>query len=189
MSPDKDAKGLTRRRFIQTAIVVGAGGAVLMEFGPKEANAIAPPKKWDKEAGVVIVGTGAAGLSAAIEWQAKEFEKRTGIRCTVACEPQEVVLDKGRTTTLFRVFQETLTNVSRHANATEVSVFLRMKANDLLLQVEDNGRGITEDQMTKPMSFGLIGIRERVNDWGGSLAISGSWNKGTIVTVRIPLGG
>ncbi len=67
MSPEIDAKGLTRRRFIQTTIAVGAGGAILMESGSKEANAIAPPQKWDKEAGVVIVGTGAAGLSAAIE--------------------------------------------------------------------------------------------------------------------------
>ena len=67
MSDEKVSKGLTRRRFIQAAVGAGAGAAVLMEFGTKEARAIAPPKKWDKEAGVVIVGTGAAGLSAAIE--------------------------------------------------------------------------------------------------------------------------
>jgi fumarate reductase flavoprotein subunit len=67
MSLEKNEKGLTRRKFIQTAIAVGGGGAVLMEFGPREANAVAPPKKWDKEAGVVVIGTGAAGLSAAIE--------------------------------------------------------------------------------------------------------------------------
>ncbi len=128
------------------------------------------------------------GLSAAIEWQTKEFERRTGIRCMVAFEPEEVVLDKDRTTALFRIFQETLTNVARHAQATEVSVFLRAKGgDDLLLRVKDNGRGITEDQISYPASLGLIGIRERVNNWGGSFTISGIPDHGTTVTVQIPL--
>jgi PAS domain S-box-containing protein len=129
------------------------------------------------------------GLSAAIEWQAKEFEKRTGIRCLVAFEPEEVVLDKGRTTALFRIFQETLTNVARHARATETTVFLRAKDEDILLQVKDNGKGITEGQMSYPASLGLIGIRERVNNWGGSFTISGVPGQGTTVTVRIPMAG
>jgi PAS domain S-box-containing protein len=127
------------------------------------------------------------GLSAAIEWQAKEFEKRTGIRCMVAFEPEEVVLDKGRTTALFRIFQETLTNAARHAKATEISVFLNAQDDNLLLQVKDNGRGITEGQISYPASLGLIGIRERVNNWGGSFAISGIPDLGTTVTVRIPM--
>ncbi len=128
------------------------------------------------------------GLIAAIEWQAEEFEKRTGIRCVVSFDPEEVILDKDRTTTVFRIFQEALTNVARHAKATEISVLLNMQADGLMLQVRDNGRGITEKQATAPKSLGLIGVRERVYYWGGTLTIDGSRNKGTTITVQIPLG-
>jgi signal transduction histidine kinase len=129
------------------------------------------------------------GLTSAIQWQADEFGKRTGIPCTVVFDPEQLSLDRDRTTTVFRIFQETLTNAARHANATKLSVLLRIQGADLELQVEDNGRGITEHAISDPKSLGLIGIRERVNTWGGSLAISGSRNKGTTVTVRIPLEG
>ena len=129
------------------------------------------------------------GITAAIEWQSEEFAKRTGISCRIASEPEEISLDKDRTTTVFRIFQEILTNVARHAKATKVTVLLRVQSDGLMLEVMDNGKGITESQVSDPKSLGLIGIRERVNDWGGSLAISGSRNKGTTVTVRIPLGG
>jgi PAS domain S-box-containing protein len=127
------------------------------------------------------------GIAAAIEWQAEAFAKRTGISCKVASEPEEISLDRDRTTTVFRVFQEALTNVARHAKATKVTALLRAEADGLMLEVRDNGKGITESQASDPKSLGLIGIRERVNDWGGSLAVSGTRNKGTTVTVRIPL--
>jgi len=126
------------------------------------------------------------GITAAMEWQAEEFAKRTGIPCGVASEPEEISLDKDRTTTVFRIFQEILTNVARHAKATKVAVLLRAQSDGLVLEVRDNGKGITESQASDPKSLGLIGIRERVNDWEGSLAISGGRNKGTTVTVRIP---
>jgi signal transduction histidine kinase len=129
------------------------------------------------------------GITAAIEWQAEEFAKRTGIPCRVASEPEEISLDKDRTTTVFRIFQETLTNVARHAEATKVTVLLRTQPDGLVLEVKDNGKGITESQVSDPKSLGLIGIRERVNDWGGSLTISGSRSQGTTMTVRIPLEG
>jgi PAS domain S-box-containing protein len=127
------------------------------------------------------------GLSAAIEWQAEEFEKRTGIPCAAIFEPEEIALDKDRTTTVFRIFQETLTNIARHAQATEVSVSLKKRSDLLELQVKDDGKGISEKHLSDPKSLGLIGIRERVNYWGGSLTIHGVHEKGTTVTVQLPL--
>jgi PAS domain S-box-containing protein len=127
------------------------------------------------------------GLTAAIEWQAEEFEKRTGIPCTAIFEPEEIVLDRDRTTTVFRIFQETLTNIVRHAEATEVSVTLKKRSDSLVLQVTDDGKGISEKHLSDPKSLGLIGIRERVHYWGGSLTIRGINEKGTTVTVQLPL--
>jgi len=127
------------------------------------------------------------GLTAAIEWQAQEFEKRSGISCDIRCEPEEIILDRDRTTTVFRIFQETLTNVARHARATKVFVQLKASRDIIELRVRDNGKGIAEKKKSHPMSLGLIGIRERVNYWGGSLAIQGTRNKGTTVTARIRL--
>lgn len=129
------------------------------------------------------------GLIAAIEWQAEEFEKRTGVRCAVSIETEKAGLDKDRATMVFRVFQEALTNVARHAKATEVSVLLTEQADWLTLQVEDNGVGITEMQTTDPRSLGLIGMRERVYSCGGLLSIRGARNAGTTMTVQVPLAG
>jgi signal transduction histidine kinase len=128
------------------------------------------------------------GLSAALDWQAEEFEKRTGIFCDVVFEPEEIIVDRGRTTAVFRIFQETLTNVARHAHASKVSVLLKREDGELVLQVKDDGDGITKDQVSDGRSLGLIGMRERVNYWGGSLVISGERNKGTTIAARIPLG-
>jgi PAS domain S-box-containing protein len=127
------------------------------------------------------------GLAAAIEWQAEEFQKRTGIKCEVTLDPDEIIIDQDRSTAIFRIFQEALTNVSRHANATKVKVNLKKKAEKLILKVKDDGRGITEKQISDPKSFGLIGIRERVHLFGGEFKISGIRDKGTTVTVGIPL--
>ncbi len=128
------------------------------------------------------------GLTSALDWQAEEFQKRTGIFCDVVCEPEEIVVDRARSTTIFRLFQETLTNVARHANASKVSVLLKREDGELILQVKDDGDGITKDQLSDTHSLGIAGMRERVNYWGGSLAISGIRNKGTTVDARIPLG-
>jgi signal transduction histidine kinase len=127
------------------------------------------------------------GLISAIEWQAMEFEKRAGIPCTAVFEPEEIEIDQGRATAVFRILQESLTNVRRHANASEVEVLLKLRAGDLFLQVRDDGRGISDQEATDGNSLGLMGIRERVHAWGGSFAIRGTRNKGTTVIVRIPL--
>jgi len=127
------------------------------------------------------------GLSAAIAWQAEEFQQRTGIQCAVIIEPEEIIVKDDLSTAVFRIFQETLTNVARHAQATHVHVLLRKEVDRLLLEVRDNGTGITAAQIADPKSFGLIGIRERAQFLGGSVTVQGIPNQGTTVTVTIPL--
>ena len=125
------------------------------------------------------------GLSAAIEWQAREFSRRTGIRCIVDISPGFTDPDKDRSTALFRIFQELLTNVARHANATKVTV--QLADSELLsLKVEDNGRGIQDQEFESPKSLGFLGLRERVLAFGGSIDVKGQEGKGTSVSVSIP---
>jgi PAS domain S-box-containing protein len=128
------------------------------------------------------------GLVAAIEWQAEEFQNRTGISCNVTVDPQDLTVDQDLSTAIFRIFQETLTNVARHAHATNVAVGLKERAERLTLRVRDNGTGIKEEQIFDPKSFGLIGIRERVYPWGGKFSIKGIPGKGTTVVVNVRLG-
>jgi PAS domain S-box-containing protein len=125
------------------------------------------------------------GLVAAIEWQAEEFQNRTGIRCRITVDPDDVTVDQDRATAIFRIFQETLTNVARHARATRVSVNLKERAGKLTLRVKDNGIGITEEQISDPRSFGLIGMQERVIPWNGKISFKGIPDKGTTVIVRV----
>ena len=127
------------------------------------------------------------GLAAAMGWQAEDFQKRTGIVCKLTINPEDIELDSEISTAVFRIFQETLTNVSRHAEASRVSVTLKISGGQLLLTVRDNGKGITEEQRLKPNSFGLLGIQERAFHLGGEAAISGQAGKGTVVKVTIPL--
>jgi PAS domain S-box-containing protein len=126
------------------------------------------------------------GLSAAIEWQSEEYEKRTGIPCRIMIDPKDITFDKDRNTALFRILQETLTNIARHAEATEVEISLQKKDGQIELKVQDNGRGITEEELTSPQSFGLMGLRERAILFGGNTVIQGLPGKGTTVTVKIP---
>jgi signal transduction histidine kinase len=126
------------------------------------------------------------GLAAAIEWQAREFQRRTGIRCLVEIAPGFSDPDKERSTALFRIFQELLTNVARHAGATRVSVHLTDEAGTLSLKVEDNGRGIQEREIESPRSLGFLGLRERVLAFGGAIHVQGQDGKGTTVSVSIP---
>ena len=125
------------------------------------------------------------GLSAAIEWQAREFSRRTGIRCIVEITPGFADPDKDRSTAIFRIFQELLTNVARHANATRVAVHLA-DSDGLTLSVEDNGRGIQEQEFEAPKSLGFLGLRERVQAFGGSIDVRGQEGKGTTVAISIP---
>ena len=127
------------------------------------------------------------GLLAAIGWQARDFQKRAGIRCKVGLPAEPVALDQGCSTAVFRIFQELLTNVARHATATKVDVVMRVGADALVLVVEDNGRGIPEEEIHNPKSLGLLGMRERVLPYGGKVDISGVRGRGTRVAVSVPL--
>jgi signal transduction histidine kinase len=127
------------------------------------------------------------GLVAALEWQAHEFQKRTGVHCTVASELKETILDEDLNTAFFRIFQEALTNVARHADATKVMVHLSKNRGQLLMGIKDNGRGISEAEITNTKSIGLLGMRERASLLGGKVVVSGVAGKGTTVLVKIPL--
>lgn len=127
------------------------------------------------------------GLAAAIEWQTEEFQKRAGIACDVRLALGDTALSREHATVIFRIFQETLTNVLRHARATRVSVLLQVEDNRLVLEVGDNGRGITEEEARGPRAFGLIGMRERLLALKGQLVIHGRPGHGTTVTVTVPL--
>ncbi len=129
-----------------------------------------------------------AGLVAAMEWHVKDFQNRTGIRCFLYADGiDDAHLGQAQSTTLFRIFQEGLTNVFRHANARWVRITLREDGDFLLLAIADDGRGITRDQIDDPNSFGLLGIRERVAFLGGAFEVHGIPANGTIIQSRIPL--
>ncbi|HLG22923.1 MAG TPA: PAS domain S-box protein, partial [Candidatus Manganitrophaceae bacterium] len=127
------------------------------------------------------------GLPAAVEWQTQEFQSRTGIQCRLTLHPEEMTLDPARSTAIFRIFQETLTNVARHADADRVKIRLVEEGGRLVLEVADNGKGITESQISNSKSLGILGIRERALLWGGEVKIEGVPGKGTTVTAQIPL--
>ena len=129
------------------------------------------------------------GLSAAVEWQVKEFREQTGIPCSCEIAADVAMEDRNIATAVFRIFQETLTNIIRHAGATNVAVSLRHEDGALLLEVRDNGRGIEQEKLTDRESFGLLGMRERARYFGGTVEITGEKNDGTTVLVRIPIDG
>ncbi len=125
------------------------------------------------------------GLQDAIEWQARDFEKRTGIDCRVNVYSLPEKINPDRATALFRIFQETLTNVMRHAQASLVKVNLGQSNGHLTLEVNDNGRGIKTSQVSDSKSLGILGMKERVLPWGGKVDIQSENNLGTTVTIKI----
>jgi signal transduction histidine kinase len=132
----------------------------------------------------------AAGLIGAIEWQAARFRERSGVECNLDLPSEgEFQFDRERSTELFRIFQEILTNVARHAKATVVSAALTIEPGEVVLDVQDNGRGIAEAEINEPKSFGILGMRERTAALGGEFHIEGTHGKGTKVDVRVPLVG
>jgi PAS domain S-box-containing protein len=128
------------------------------------------------------------GLAAAIEWQAQEFRIRTGIKCTLTPNFEGLKLDQDRATAVFRIFQEALTNVARHANASTVDVSLSLESGNLMLEVRDNGEGILESALLDPKSLGLLGMKERALAFGGRVNIVGDPGSGTRVILVIPCG-
>jgi signal transduction histidine kinase len=129
------------------------------------------------------------GLSAAIEWQTREFANRAGIEPDITIDPEEIEIERELSTAVFRILQEALTNISRHSGARIVTVALIKRGRELTLTVKDDGRGITRKQASGPKAFGLIGMRERVRYFAGELDIQGIRGKGTTVTAKIPLAG
>lgn len=127
------------------------------------------------------------GLVAAIDWQAREFEKQCGIPCEFSSNKREIELDANQSAALFRIFQEALTNIAKHAQATHVNVLLIHTERFVRLEIVDNGRGIKATDRTKPKSFGIRGMVERSISMGGSLSVSTSQKGGTIVAINVPL--
>jgi signal transduction histidine kinase len=126
------------------------------------------------------------GLAAAVEWQLEQFAQRTGIPCGYRNGLGDARLSPDGNLALFRILQESLTNVARHAKATRVEVRLGRDDDSLVLEVEDNGRGISAADAESRHSFGLMGMRERVHVLGGQLDISGVDGEGTRVRARLP---
>ncbi len=126
------------------------------------------------------------GLVAAIEWQAQQFEARTGIICNCDCSLEKVELSEEQSTAAFRILQEALTNVLRHAEATRVDIKINRENGYLALSISDNGKGITDSEKSEQQSLGILGMRERAHLIGGEIDIKGVEGKGTVVNVRVP---
>jgi signal transduction histidine kinase len=127
------------------------------------------------------------GLAAALEWQGQDFENRTGIQCRVTLPRETLVLDAERSTAIFRIFQESLTNVARHARATRVKAQLEIRDDELLFSVHDNGKGFDPVEAKMRKSLGLVGMQERALLLNGEFKIEGTLGGGTTVNLRIPL--
>lgn len=126
------------------------------------------------------------GVCEALRWQTGEFKERTGIECELTILPDRLDLDAERSTTLFRIYQEALTNVARHAEASRVDVRCEQFPDRVELEVNDNGCGIDEAEISDSHSLGLAGARERALVWGGEVRITGKPGQGTQLFVRIP---
>ena len=126
------------------------------------------------------------GLSAAIEWLAHDFEAHTQISCTIEV-PEDLSLPFELATPLFRVCQEALTNVTRHASASSVTIRLVCSSSHISITIKDNGRGITEDEIKRHGSLGLLGMKERIAILGGTLVVEGKPGEGTTLAIQIPL--
>ncbi|TGJ99492.1 GAF domain-containing sensor histidine kinase [Leptospira semungkisensis] len=127
------------------------------------------------------------GLIEGIEWYSKDFQKRTGLVCELSVKAENLPGDKEYSIALFRIFQEALTNIARHADASRILISLEEEAHFLILRIEDNGVGISQTQLKDHKSLGLVGMRERAIVLGGELTVLGQKGKGTSVVVKIPL--
>jgi signal transduction histidine kinase len=127
------------------------------------------------------------GLIAAIEWEAHRFQTRTGIVCHVDSLVENAHLTREQSTALFRIFQEALTNILRHARATRVDIATMEEEGEFALTIRDDGRGITDEETSGEKSLGLLGMRERAYLIGGEVNITGTAGQGTVVTVRVPV--
>jgi signal transduction histidine kinase len=127
------------------------------------------------------------GIAAAIEWKVKNFQEHTGIKCDIQIEPGEIDLNKDASTAMFRVFQEAFTNIIRHSNATAAKVKLMRKSNRAILKIQDDGIGITAEQIHARESLGILGMIERIRSLDGEVKIKGIQNRGTTIYISLPL--
>ena len=126
------------------------------------------------------------GLAAAIESHAEDFARRTGIACHVRCADDDIALPEDESVALFRIFQEALTNISKHAEASAVEIRLMHTGDGIALEVGDDGKGMSESDLSKPRSFGLRGVRERVASLGGDVQVRARFPHGTLLQVTLP---
>jgi two-component system sensor histidine kinase UhpB len=126
------------------------------------------------------------GLIPAVESQAQEFSARTGIVCQFDSLVESIDLDREKATAVFRIIQEALTNILRHSRATRVNIIIEKDDDELIVEIKDNGRGITEAEKARPSSLGLIGMQERTRLIKGKIEIIGFPGKGTALTLRVP---
>jgi signal transduction histidine kinase len=127
------------------------------------------------------------GLSAAIEWQIQEVKKETNIVFNYLIEPESIVIDKERTTALFRIFQEAITNIIKHSKANTVDIYLEKDNDSIIMEIKDNGIGIKNSDPDTSHSLGIISMKERVKHFDGCFAIISSPEKGTTISVKIPI--
>ncbi len=128
-----------------------------------------------------------SGIVETARWQAREFEKHTGIRCKVSSNIAECDPGRAQTTALYRILQEALTNIAKHAGATEVDIQLFADSSEITLEIRDNGKGLPEKQTARPDAFGLRGMTERARVHGGWVEFSSQPGKGTTVMAAVPL--
>ena len=125
------------------------------------------------------------GLQAAIKWQSEDFTKRTGIPCELRARLDDMQLDDGLATAVFRIFQEALTNITRHANASQVTVDLSLDGSMIVLEVADDGVGLPAGG-SRGRSLGLLGMGERARRLGGDCVVTPREPTGTLVSLRVP---
>ncbi|HXC41731.1 MAG TPA: sensor histidine kinase, partial [Burkholderiales bacterium] len=126
------------------------------------------------------------GFVSAMEWLARDFRKHAGIACEFTCNNEEVEVELGRATAVFRIFQELLTNITKHADAQNVSAHLHIDDDNIILEVSDDGRGVIMHNRRKQGSFGIRGMHERALELGGSFTISAGPRGGTLAVLRAP---
>ena len=124
------------------------------------------------------------GIVAALEWQVAEFDKQMGVRCSFSCDDKDIELASDHAAALFRIFQEALTNIAKHAQASSVNVTLQRRRHEIVLAIADDGVGIAPADRLKPQSFGLRGMQERARALGGTMSLSQARGGGTIVTIK-----
>lgn len=127
------------------------------------------------------------GLSAAMEWQAEDFSKRTKINCILDFPKEEIILEPEKKIAVFRIFQEALTNAARHSNANKIYLTMILDNDKLILTIKDNGKGITQNQVNNPRSLGILGMKERALILGGNLVIKSTMKSGTLVNLELPI--